>query len=81
MNNIDALREFFGWCSVLNFSMLIFVTIILTAFKETVAKIHSAVMRIDEKVVSNAYFDYLANYKIAIFIFCLAPYVALRIMS
>ena len=80
MENIEILKQFFGWCTVLNISILILASIGLVIFKGPVARIHGAMMGIDEKALNKAYFNYLANYKIAIFIFCLAPYLTLKVM-
>ena len=43
-------------------------------------KIHRKMFGLSEEVLSKEYFRYLANYKIAIFIFNLVPYLALRIV-
>ena len=44
-------------------------------------RIHSNFFSLREDDLRRAYFDYLARYKIAIFIFNLAPYGALKLMA
>ncbi len=78
---MTELTNFLGWCTLLNFGMLIFATIALVASRPTVAKIHSRLMDMESKELSAAYFNYLANYKLMIFVFNLSPYLALRIMG
>jgi hypothetical protein len=46
-----------------------------------ITKIHSSLFGLDEKDLGRAYFQYLAQYKIAIIVFNIAPYLALKIMS
>ena len=81
MNNIDTITTFLGWCSVLNIGMLCFATIMLAAMRNTIIAIHSRMLGISPDALPMAYMQYLSNYKIAIVMLNLIPYVALRIMS
>ena len=81
MNNISFLISFFGWCSLLNMGMLLFATLFLTFFRNFTKNIHSKLLNIPETELDILYFKYLANYKIGIFLFNLAPYVALQLMA
>lgn len=78
---IDALTTFLGWCTVINIGVLVFTTIILTIMRGPVSGIHSKLFGLDPSALPAAYFQYLGNYKIAIFIFNAVPYIALRIMN
>ena len=49
--------------------------------RTAVSNIHSKMFGLDSKDVLKAYFHYLANYKIAIIIFNLVPYFALKLMG
>ena len=77
----ETLTIFLGWCTVLNSSVLLLSTILLTTLKEPILKIHSRLFGLDEETLSLTYFQYLGNYKIAIFILNLVPYIALKIMT
>lgn len=79
--NLDTLREFLGWCSLINIGLLMFSTIMLIAMRDTVTGIHRSLFRIDEEALHQAYFRYLANYKIAVIVFNIVPYLALCIMG
>jgi hypothetical protein len=46
----------------------------------TISKIHGNMFGLEEAELSRAYFQYLAQYKILLFVFNLMPYLALRIM-
>ena len=47
----------------------------------TITRYHSALFGLDEKDLGRAYFQYLAQYKIAIIVLNIAPYLALRIIA
>lgn len=81
MITIDGLTTFFGWCSAINIGVLLFSSIVLLALKTPISNIHGKMFGIDKVSLSTIYFVYLGNYKIAIFIFNLVPYLALKVMS
>jgi len=81
MITTETLTIFLGWCTVINISVLLLSTILLVALKESVLKIHNRLFGLDEETLSLAYFQYLGNYKIAIYILNLVPYIALKIMT
>jgi hypothetical protein len=81
MIDIETLALFFGWCTVINMGVLIFATILLFMTKGVIADLHSKLTGVAKKSLSDHYFSYLANYKIAIFMLNLVPYVALKLMA
>lgn len=80
MITLDSLMVFLGWCSVINILVLIFSTVSLMLFKGPIIKIHSQMFGVESKNLATMYFQYLANYKIAIFVLNIVPYLALRLM-
>jgi len=79
--NTETLTTFLGWCTLINAAILLFVALVIVTFRSTIAGLHAAMFGLDEARVSQQYFAYLANYKIALLIFNLTPYVALRLMA
>jgi len=79
--SISELTQFFGLCSLINFGVLILSTIMLVVLRDPISKIHSRLMGVPASDLARQYFQYLAFYKIAIFVFNLVPYIALKIMS
>ena len=79
--NIEQLTTFLGWCTIVNVIVLFLAGIGVMSLRNWMVGIHSSMFGIGESQLANQYFQYLANYKIAIFIFNLAPYVALRILQ
>lgn len=81
MITLATLTTFFGWCSVINIGILILTTLLLLRFQDFVSTIHSKMFDLDQQGIPLIYFNYLGNYKIAIFIFSIVPYLALKIMA
>ena len=81
MMTTEALTELLGWASVINIAILMFSTLMLIVMRGSVTKIHSKLFGLDEKDLGRAYFQYLGQYKIAIIVLNIAPYIALKIMA
>ena len=77
----ETLTELLGWASIINIALLILTTIMVIAVRGTISKIHSSLFGLDEKDLGRAYFQYIAQYKIAIIVLNIAPYLALKIMA
>ncbi len=80
MNSIETVREFLGWCSVINIGMLLLSTIMLTIMRGWIIKIHAKMTGVSEADLPRIYLEFLGNYKMLIIILNLVPYIALRIM-
>ena len=81
MMTTEALTELLGWACVINIAILMFSTLMLIVMRGSVTKIHSKLFGLDEKDLGRAYFQYLGQYKIAIIVLNIAPYIALKIMA
>jgi hypothetical protein len=81
MDSIEMLTKFFGWCTVVNMGILILASISLVSVRGSISKIHARMFGLSEADLSRAYFQYLAQYKIAVIVLNLVPYVALKIMA
>ena len=81
MFDIELLTAFFGWCSVINMGLLIFSTILLIVLKDPISSVHSRLMGLDKEKLPSLYMHYLAYYKIAIIMFNLTPYFALKLID
>jgi hypothetical protein len=78
--NIETLLEFFGWCTVINYGFLALGLVKLLAKGDWVAKFRAKLFGIDEESVRRIQFTVLMAYGVAIALFNLAPYIALRNM-
>ena len=78
---LAQLAEFFGWCTVINLILMIVSFLMVTFARDRIVKLHAKMFGMNESEVSGAHFQYLGNYKIAILVLNLVPYVALKMMS
>ena len=81
MIEMNTLTIFLGWCSVINIGVLLFSTMMLILMKGSISRIHSKLFNVRQDDLVPIYFQYLGSYKIAIFIFNLVPYIALKVMA
>jgi hypothetical protein len=78
--DLNAVANFLGWCTLINFVLLLFSTVMLVMAGNFVAGIHQRLFSIDQAILRTCYFNYLANYKLLVLVFNLVPYLALRIL-
>ena len=76
----DILTTVFGWMTVLNIAFLLFITMMLITLQDWIAGIHGRMFQMEGSDVRRAYFRYLANYKLLIIMFCLVPWLALKLV-
>jgi hypothetical protein len=81
MNSIEGLREFLGWCSVINIGILLLSSVIVMAMRGPISNIHSKMFGLGKEDLLRAYFQYLGHYKIVIIVLNIVPYIALVIMA
>ncbi len=81
MMTTETLTEFLGWVSVINIVVLLISGILVILMRGPISKVHSKVFGLDQKDLGRAYFQYLSQYKIAMIVLSIAPYIALKIMA
>ena len=81
MMTTETLTEFLGWVSVINIVVLLISGILVILMRGPISKVHSKVFGLDQKDLGRAYFQYLSQYKIAMMVLSIAPYLALKIMA
>ena len=79
--SVEQLAAFLGCCTLINFAFLLLAAVFLALAKDFVVNTHARLFGIGESELPGIYFRYLAYYKIAIFVFNLTPYLALRIIA
>ncbi len=80
MNSIETVTAFFGWMTIINFAVLAFASLAIIATRGSISRIHGRMFGLESADLSRAYFQYIAQYKIAIIVFSLTPYLALKLM-
>lgn len=81
MENLSTITTFLGWCTIINLGILIYSAIMTIIFNEPVKRFHAKMINISSDKLNEIYFTFIGNYKLAIFIFNLVPYFALKIME
>ena len=81
MEHISIITTFLGWCTVINLGLYVFSVVMVTIFSAPIKSIHSKLSKIPAEKLDELYFNFLGNYKLAIFITNLVPYLALKVMA
>lgn len=79
--NIEWLTTFLGWCLVINVAGLALATLAIALMRDTISAIHSRMMGVGLAEMQVLYVQYLSNYKVAVIMLNLVPYIALKIMA
>ena len=79
--DIDSIRAFFMWCTILNVALLALSSLICLCAGDWVYRIHGKWFSISRETFNVAIYSFLALYKILIFVFNLIPYIVLLIVG
>ncbi|MDG2410100.1 MAG: hypothetical protein P8M53_13905 [Pirellulales bacterium] len=77
---LTDLGDFFKWCLVLNAGILLVWSLVYLVAKDTIYQIHSRWFEMPKEKFASIHYRLLGQYKIAIFVFNLVPWIALLIM-
>ena len=75
---IEQFTVFLGWNLLINLVLFALASFGVMLFRERIIAIHSNLMGVNKNHLPEMYFKYLGNYKVAIIVFALAPYLAMR---
>jgi len=81
VSSLETVTTFFGWTTVINFVLLGVSSIMVIAMRGSISRIHGRMFGLETVDLSRAYFQYITQYKIAIIVFSLTPYIALKLMA
>ncbi len=79
MDSIETLATFFGWCTVINIGFLLGLLVRGIVMRRL--KLAEWAFGISEEEVKTAYANVFIQYRSAILILNVAPYIALKIMA
>ncbi|MFT7619261.1 MAG: hypothetical protein ACI97A_002911 [Planctomycetota bacterium] len=79
--DLTQLKEFLGWCLVINFSILMWWFVFFTFARLLVYRIHTRWFQLSEERFDSLHYLGMAIYEILILTFNLAPYVALCLIA
>lgn len=81
MNSIETIREFLGWCSVINIGLLLLTSLTIIIMRSWIVRIHANLTGVSQAELPRIYLEFLGNYKMLVIVFNLVPYIALSIMA
>ena len=79
--NVDMVREFFMWCSIINVGLLLISWLFFWTGSEWIYRTHSKWFRISQEQFHAIWYSILAFYKISVLLFCIVPYIAILIVG
>ena len=79
--NIETIREFLGWCTIINYGLMILAFLKVYALRNTLAQFRQELFGLDEESVRRLQGQLFVNYQLVIIVFNLTPYIALSIMT
>ncbi len=77
---IETLTSFFGWMIVINFGLLTVFAVLIIAMRNWSSRIHARMFGLDAGAVRLSYFYFIAGYEVLAFVFCLVPWLALKML-
>ena len=78
---VEMLRAFFGWCTLLNWAAMFIALFFMTVARGITLRIHSKMWNVAEEDVAKYIYVMMMWYKSAVILFCLVPYLVLRIIA
>ncbi len=79
--DIDSIRAFFMWCTILNVALLSLSSLMCICAADWVYRIHNKWFSISRETFNVAIYSFIGLYKILVFVFNLIPYIALLIVG
>ena len=77
---IDAIRQAFGWCAVINMGLLMWWFLAFMLMHDWMYKMHSKWFKMSVEKFDSIHYAGIALFKIFIFTCNLVPYIALSII-
>ena len=78
---LEAIRAFFAWCSVINMGLLLWWALFLLLAHDWTYRLHSKWFKISVEQFYTIHYSGIAIFKLGVFMFNLVPYFALRIIG
>jgi hypothetical protein len=79
--DLETVRDFFAWCTVINWGLLLFWFLYFKLGHDWIYKCHSKWFDIPVDKFDAIHYGGMAAYKMGTILFNLVPYLALRIVG
>ncbi len=77
----ELIQHALGWCAVINLGILLFWWLVLMLAHDWVHRFHGKWFQLSRERFDAIHYSCMALFKMGIFIFNIAPYIALRIIQ
>ena len=78
---LEIIRDALGWCTVINFGLLLWWFLFFTFAHDWTYRMHSRWFNLSTDRFDTIHYAGIAIFKIGIFLFNLVPYLSLRIVG
>ncbi len=78
---LATLQSLLGWCALINYSVLLLWFVLHAAAGEALYRLHSRWFPISKERYDTFHLASMTAYKLAILLFNIAPYLALRLLQ
>ena len=79
--NIEIMKEFFGWITLINLVLFIWVAVMCMFCRGFIYNVHGKLFDLKEDTINAMLYGFLGVYKIVFLAFNFIPWIALVIMS
>lgn len=79
--DIGQVREVFGWMLVFNIGFYTLAAVFIIFARDFAVKLEARITGVEAEEWPGIFVNYLSQYKIAILVFNLAPWLALRVVG
>ena len=79
--NLEIIREFFGWMTLINLGLFTFTAIMCMVAKSWIHSVHGKLFGLSQEAINAFLYGYLGVYKIVFITFNLIPWLALLIIT
>jgi hypothetical protein len=77
---LTMLQSLLGWCALINFGVLMLWFVLYASAKEWLYRLHSRWFSVSKERYETVHLAAMAAYKLAIWMFNLAPFIALHLI-
>ena len=81
MNSIETLATFFGWCTAINFGIILLVLLLFGVFHEGLAGLQAKMFGISKEEAKATFFRVFHQYRLLFAVLNVVPYITLKIMT
>ena len=81
MNSIETLATFFGWCTAINIGIILFGLLLWSVFHEGIGNRRAKIFGVTKEEAKVTFFRVFQQYRLAVAVLNVVPYIALEIMA